>query len=331
MKKFLAMLLSLAMLVCMLTACGSSSSSSGSSDSNSGSSSTAGDATGTDETYLVGIVTYYVNSSFESSFNTAAINECEALGLEYKSYDANQDMAAYQSCFENAVADGVDAIVCVPSDPTAMGPQCELCEENGVVLVVMAAEPDGYYSSVMVVEDAAKGAQKAQLIADAIGEGGKVVMLLGNQQQTGWVTENDAAKEVFAEYNIEIVAEEDPQAQQDTAMTYMETWLAQGIEFDAVWCATDTVAAGACAAMEQANYDFDSVYMVSEDGDETGLLLVQNGQLDATLVLSGVLYGTGTLDLAFVWLFVFSPLAFSEVEIEVATPENVDEYIALLP
>ena len=336
MEKLSALLLALAM-VFALVSCGSSGggnkpASSGAQAGSSAVSSAAGDQDKSgDGNYKVGIITYYVNSSFESSFNTAAIERCKELGLDYECYDANQDMAAYQTCFENAANAGCDAIVCVPSDPTAMGPQCQVCEEYGIYLVVMAVAPDGYYSSALVVDQSVKGRMKAELIADKIGDGGKVLMLLGNQQQTGWVQENDAAKEVFEQHNITIVAEEDPQAQLDQGQFFMEGWLSQGLEFDAIWCATDTVAAGACAALEQANYDFDSVYIVSEDGDETGLRLVEKGQIDATLVLSGVMYGTGVVDAAYEWLQGNNPPAEYQVDIEVATPDNVADYLAKLP
>lgn len=336
MKKLSALLLALAM-VFALVSCGSIDSgnqttSSGAQAGSSAVDSAAGDKDKSgDGKYKVGIITYYVNSSFESSFNTAAIDRCKELGLNYECYDANQDMAAYQTCFENAANAGCDAIVCVPSDPTAMGPQCQVCEEYGIYLVVMAVAPDGYYSSALVVDQSVKGRMKAELIADKIGDGGKVLMLLGNQQQTGWVQENDAAKEVFKQHNIEIVAEEDPQAQLDQGQFFMETWLSQGLKFDAIWCCTDTVAAGACAALEQANYDFDSVYIVSEDGDETGLRLVEKGQIDATLVLSGVMYGTGVVDAANEWLQGNNPPAEYKVDIDVATPDNVAEYLAKLP
>lgn len=316
MKKIIAMLLSAVMLIGVLSACGGQ----GGTDSEA-----------QDENFKVGIITFYVASSFESSFNTAAIAQCEKLGLDYECYDADKDMAAYQTCFENAANAGCDAIVCVPSDPTAMGPQCEVCEEYGIYLVVMAVAPNGYYSSALVVDNAEKGRLKAQAIVDECGEGAKVLMLLGNQQQTGWVTENDAAKEVFAANNIEIVAEEDPQAAMDQSMTFMENWLAMGLEFDALWCATDTVAAGACAALEQANYDFDSVYIVSEDGDETGLRLVESGQIDATLSLSGVMYGTNVVNAAHGWLTGNPPAQEQTVTIELVTPENVQEYLAALP
>ena len=86
-----------------------------------------------------------------------------------------------------------------------------------------------------------------------------------------------------------------------------------------------------CAALEQANYDFDSVYIVSEDGDETGLRLVEKGQIDATLVLSGVMYGTGVVDAAYEWLQGNNPPAEYQVDIEVATPDNVADYLAKLP
>jgi ABC-type sugar transport system substrate-binding protein len=329
MKKVLAMLLSVAMLIGLMAGCGTTSSSDTNTDDSASTENTAQNESG--EKFKVGIITYYVNSSFESSFNTAAIKRCEELGLDYECYDANQDMAAYQTCFENAANAGCNAIVCVPSDPTAMGPQCEICEEYGIYLVVMAVAPDGYYSSALVVDDAEKGKAKAQAIVDACGDGAKVLMLLGNQQQTGWVTENDAAKEVFAAHNVEIVAEEDPQAQMDLGMSYMETWLSQGLEFDAIWMATDTVAAGACAALEQAGYDFDSVFIASEDGDETGLRLVEKGQIDATLVLSGTMYGTGVVDAANEWLQGNTPPSEYVVDMNMATPENVADYIALLP
>ncbi len=338
MKKYFSLLLALMMMVA-LASCGSSgsngnngSSSAGSKAGTSAIDSAASTNTNTDNSdFKVGIITYYVNSSFESSFNTAAIERCKELGLNYECYDANQDMAAYQTCFENAANAGCDAIVCVPSDHTAMGPQCKVCEEYGIYLIVMAVAPNGYYSSALVVDQTVKGRMKAELIADAIGDGGKVLMLLGIQQQTGWVQENDAAREVFKEHNIEIVAEEDPQGQLDQAQFFMETWLSQGLDFDAIWCATDTVAAGACAALEQDGYDFDSVYIVAEDGDETGLRLIEKGELDATLVLSGVMYGTGCVDSAYEWLQGNSPDNEYQVDIDVATSANVADYLAKLP
>ena len=337
MKKVIALLLSVMMLASLLTACGSGSNPAPAPSSNPTSASTPGSAPDEstpadgEETFKVGIITFYVASSFESSFNTAAIARCEELGLDYECYDADKDMAAYQTCFENAANAGCDAIVCVPSDPTAMGPQCEVCEEYGIYLVVMAVAPNGYFSSALVVDPAEKGRIKAQNIVDACGDGCKVLMLLGNQQQTGWVTENDAAKEVFAAHNVEIVAEEDPQAQMDQGQFFMETWLAQGLEFDAIWVATDTVAAGACAALEQYGYDFDSVYIASEDGDETGLRLVQDGKLDSTLMLSGIMYGTGTVDLAYEWLIGNEPAKETGTEIVSVTKDNVEQYLGMLP
>ena len=114
-------------------------------------------------------------------------------------------------------------------------------------------------------------------------------------------------------------------------MTYQENWLAMGLEFEAIWCATDTVAAGACAALEGAGYDFDSVYIVAEDGDETGLNLVKEGKLDATLSLSGIMYGTNVVNSAYEWLTGGSPEKDVAVTIDVVTKDNVDDYLALLP
>lgn len=90
---------------------------------------------------------------------------------------------------------------------------------------------------MVTVENADKGRIKAELIAENCGDGSKVLMLLANLQQEGLVEMNDAAKEVFAEHNIEVVAEENPAADMSQAMTIMENWLAMGLEFDAIWCA----------------------------------------------------------------------------------------------
>ena len=103
MKKLLALLLSLALCVGMLAGCNNSDNNSENLPSESGDTADVNapdDEHLGEESFKVGIVTYYVNSSFESSFNTAAIAKCEELGLEHESYDANKDMAAYQnSCF----------------------------------------------------------------------------------------------------------------------------------------------------------------------------------------------------------------------------------------
>lgn len=198
-------------------------------------------------------------------------------------------------------------------------------------MIVMGGAPDGWYSSVVTVENADKGRIKAELIAENCGDGSKVLMLLANLQQEGLVEMNDAAKEVFAEHNIEVVAEENPAADMSQAMTIMENWLAMGLEFDAIWCATDTVANGAISALEQEGIDFNDVYIVSEDGDELGLNLVKEGKLDATLSLNGLMYGTAVVELADQWLKGETPEKDVAVDIQVVTADNVDEYLAQLP
>ena len=198
-------------------------------------------------------------------------------------------------------------------------------------MILMGGAPDGWYSSVVTVENADKGRIKAELIAENCGDGSKVLMLLANLQQEGLVEMNDAAKEVFAEHNIEVVAEENPAADMSQAMTIMENWLAMGLEFDAIWCATDPVANGAISALEQEGIDFNDVYIVSEDGDELGLNLVKEGKLDATLSLNGLMYGTAVVELADQWLKGETPEKDVAVDIQVVTADNVDEYLAQLP
>ena len=45
-------------------------------------------------------------------------------------------------------------------------------------MIVMGGAPDGWYSSVVTVENADKGRIKAELIAENCGDGSKVLMLL---------------------------------------------------------------------------------------------------------------------------------------------------------
>ena len=99
--------------------------------------------------------------------------------VEVTVYDAKGDANAQLTTIENALIQGVDAIVITPVDTDATAPITALCEEYGVPLVATNAKCSTATTTFVGSDNITSGEQEAQYIADLLGGEGKVVLLAG--------------------------------------------------------------------------------------------------------------------------------------------------------
>ena len=245
MKKFLALILALAMVL-SLAACGGKSEA------------PAAEAPAADGAILAGKTVGFAQTDSMSSWRTTETDSIkaavEAAGGTFVVKDAQGDIATQASDVADLIALGVDYLVVAPLEDNGL--QDVLIEameaEIPVILVdrAIAGEAGVHYTTAIASDFVWEGAQCAAALNAALPEGGNVVIINGGYESS---TSTDRQKG-FVEGlndNFTIVAEQNANWLMAEAQDVMENIIqAQGGEnIDAVYAVTDDMVQGAMNAI----------------------------------------------------------------------------------
>ena len=245
MKKILALLLALAMVL-SLAACGAKEEA------------PAAEAPAADGAILAGKTVGFAQTDSMSSWRTTETDSIkasvEAAGGTFVVKDAQGDIATQASDVADLIALGVDYLVVAPLEDNGL--QDVLVEameaEIPVILVdrAIAGEAGVHYTTAIASDFVWEGAQCAAALNAALPEGGNVVIINGGYESS---TSTDRQKG-FVEGlndNFTIVAEQNANWLMAEAQDVMENIIqAQGGEnIDAVYAVTDDMVQGAMNAI----------------------------------------------------------------------------------
>lgn len=180
----------------------------------------------------------------------------DELGVEVTIQTAENDAAKQQNQCENMISQGVNVIICQPIDCTGAGAIAKACEEAGVVSIAYDRFiNNGPLSYWVGFDDIQVGEVEAQMVVDAMGGKGNLVILKGDEAM---VTTHDVYKgnmNVLQPYiddgSITVVAEQYCKGwSSDEALAHLENALSQNKnEVDGVLCQNDGIATGAVQAL----------------------------------------------------------------------------------
>ena len=245
MKKFLALILALAMVL-SLAACGGKAEA------------PAAEAPAADGAILAGKTVGFAQTDSMSSWRTTETDSIkaavEAAGGTFVVKDAQGDIATQASDVADLIALGVDYLVVAPLEDNGL--QDVLIEameaEIPVILVdrAIAGEAGVHYTTAIASDFVWEGAQCAAALNAALPEGGNVVIINGGYESS---TSTDRQKG-FVEGlndNFTVVAEQNANWLMAEAQDVMENIIqAQGGEnIDAVFAVTDDMVQGAMNAI----------------------------------------------------------------------------------
>ncbi len=159
---------------------------------------------------------------------------------EIESYivtDANFDPAKQVADVEDMLAQGVDAIVINPTSPVALVPVLERAYDEGVAVIVVAADANTDKMTVRILVDQVKfGRDGGEFLAEAMGGEGKVIGLRGIAGLTVDTDRWNGAMEALSEYpDIEVVAEVYANWSYDDARQSCESLALAHPQIDGVW------------------------------------------------------------------------------------------------
>lgn len=201
----------------------------------------------------------------------------EERGWDVSVVDTAGDMNKLNSAFQDAAAQGPDAIVLGTGDPTQISLGLQAAADAGVpVFAIDAGAADGIVANV-TSDNVDLGQQSAQALIDAMGGEGAVVMLT-HDPHPGVRARAEGAKKVFEDAGIEVLEAkhvEVPGPVEDARASVQDLMSARADEVTGIWGGWDEPALGATQALEAASIT--DVPVVGVDGQDFAIAEIEKG------------------------------------------------------
>jgi len=331
MKKLIAFVLVISLLLVFLVGCASLTKDPIAKSTTSNSESVASNNTSSATTEKKEIIIGVNFASFEFTFVTYLMDAMKSWEKEHPEVkieytDAKNDASTQLGQIENAV-DRVDAMIVMPVDPKTVNPIIEKCKSAGVPLIGLNRRFSGA-DSYVGAKSIDAGIIQAEEVIKLTGGKGNVAILTGIMGQESQVQRMQGNKDIFAKYpDIKVILEGTGEWKRDKGMTVIENWLQAREDINVILAHNDEMAIGASKAVVAAGKK-DKIIIGSVDGTLNGLNAVKDGSIDFTVFQDPIGQAKTALDFA-------KSLANKEkVEPEIFIPfelvdkANVDQYIA---
>ncbi|GAB2569633.1 substrate-binding domain-containing protein [Leucobacter ruminantium] len=274
-------------------------------------------------------VSVYDMSSFITQGQEGMEAYADANGIDLVWNSADLDVSKQATQLQQYVDQKVDAIVVVPVQADSLGPQLEAAAAADIPVVAVNAALDDTtnLASSVLPDDIAAGEQEMEMMVEALGGKGKIVVLQGPLGQSAELDRTTGIENVLAENTgIEVLAKDTANWKRDEAVNKMKNWIsAFGDDITGVVAENDDMGLGALQALREANMD---IPVVGIDGIEDGLNAVKDGSFIGTSLQHG------RVELATGLAVAAKAAAGDEVDelytyvMPAVTPDNVDEFYA---
>jgi ribose transport system substrate-binding protein len=265
-----------------------------------------------------------------NNFMLSIEGEVERLGGTLLPYDSEGDPDQQVTQMQQAISQGVDAIIVFPNDANALGPALEQADTAGIPVVAIEADPTGqevgqYDAQILQGRDYHAFVHAREMAR--IHPGGKVAVV-GFAVPVPSLEEYVERTVEYAEhFGLEVVAQVDnPTDDEAGSEQVMNGVLASNPDLDGVLAYNDASAIGATIAARSAGVELTTFGL---NGDSVGYQGVSSGRQDLTLRFP-VLQWSQEL-VAAAYALAADPQADIPETVfaafpEILTDENIDEY-----
>ena len=326
MKKFLAVLLSLAMVLA-LTACGGSKTEEKPAESEK----PAAETPAATDTVEVAVVL----KSLAAEYWLTVKDGCEAAAADLGIKDtvlgpnAESEIEAQVAMLEQQIGAGCDAIVCAPNDAGAAAAALKAAVDAGVpVLAVdtnVGMDGQACFVGTSNVDAAYQGGVWG---AEQIAEGKGAVIIYGQEGDNTSNMRREGYTKAMEEAGIQVLDALSGQNTTDGATKVMEDMLtAHPDQIGLVLCHNDDSAIGAMNACKSAGIS--DVVIVGFNGDVAAAELIQQGDplLKATVAQQPYMMGYQVVEYAVKAINGEEVPEVVNAPVSVITAENVDDYL----
>ena len=277
-NKFLALLLTCAMVLSVLAGCGSKDTPAPAEESKPAESST----------YKIALIQQHQTNAFQIAVTEGAQAKAAELGVELTILSADQDAATQISQIEQCVSEGYNAILFEPVDPDGLRDAAKAAADAGVVVInVVSFCTDWENAGIAAVScgnNIKAGENEMQHVADLLGGKGNVAILTGPSAVTDALDRLTGYENILANYPDmkQVVAPADCQWDTAKAQATVESWLS-AYDLDAIVCQNDGMAVGAGNA---AGAD-SGIVIAGLDGTPDGYEAIKDGRITGTVAQDG--------------------------------------------
>jgi ribose transport system substrate-binding protein len=187
---------------------------------------------------------------------------------------------------EDMITTNVDLIISSPRDARAMTPVIEKAYDKGIPVVLLSRTiTSDKYTTFIHPKNTLIARQAARFIANKLGGKGKVFILQHTPTTTPGMRRTEGFMDEIKNYpGIEIVGMKVANSLRSEAIKMTEEAIAEGLEFDAIYAQSDSMAVGAIMALKKNGIDPKSIVITGIDYISEGRELIKAGELDASYV-----------------------------------------------
>lgn len=231
-----------------------------------------------------------LGNPFFHVLSDAVEEQGKELGYEVLVYDGQNDASKQPSQVEDALQQGVDAIIINPADEssTANALKDAIAQDIPVVTVDREVDIEGILS-YLVTDNTKGGELVGKWLEGKMPEGGKVIHMEGiigtapqRERGGGFLSVIDPAQNSDSKFTIlDTAVGEFSMAPAEAAMSDM---LSKHDDIDVVFAQNDTMAVGVVRAIETAGREDDGILVLGFDGAKEAYDLIDEGKMAATAV-----------------------------------------------
>jgi erythritol transport system substrate-binding protein len=232
----------------------------------------------------IAVITPSHDNPFFKAEADAAVAKAEELGYETTSASHDDDPNRQSELIDSAIsADAVAIVLDNAGADASIGP-VQKAVDAGVKVFLIDREIN--QTGVATAQIVANNSQGAALVAEefvtALGGTGTYVELTGKESDTNAGVRSQAYASVISQYpDMELVAQETANWDQQEAFTKTETILQSNPGIKGIIAGNDTMALGAVAAVEAAGLT-GQVVIAGFDGSPDAVQAIKDGKLLAT-------------------------------------------------
>lgn len=245
-----------------------------------------GDASGKDK-YKIVVIAKSNNSEFWQTVNAGAEEAAkeENVSVTFQARPDETDIAGQVSIVEDAINQGVDAIVIAPSDVDALVAVVDKAQAEGIPVITIDSKLNSDTpKSHVATDNEAAAVLAAENLAKAIGEEGKVAIVSFVAGASTAVAREQGFINKIKEYpNIEIINTFYSDADRNKAMTITQDILTSTPDIKGIFGTNEPSVVGVSLAVEQAGFQ-DKVTVVGFDSSEDEIYAINNGSMLGTVV-----------------------------------------------
>ncbi|MEG2382727.1 MAG: sugar ABC transporter substrate-binding protein [Oscillospiraceae bacterium] len=294
MKKAIALLLALVMCFA-LVACGAPAKKPAESPAVVPSGKPAGE-----KPLSIGLSMHNQTETWAVQFKDTFVEYAEAAGYKVSVTDANKDVSAQVGQIEDLVTQGIDALVVLPADYTALGTALKAASDAGVKIInadSKVAEEDQALVSCFITADCYTGGYTiGEYLADKLEKNATIGALNYSQLSVIAVRFDGLAKALADKGRTDVKIIDKDCTDLSAIASYTEDMLMANPEISAFVCLNDNTALSCAGACKQLGHD--DILVFGFDGSPAGKQSIAAGEMTGSGVYSPIDLAKASVDAA---------------------------------